>query len=752
MAKRLFVKDLLKEFADPSLKEIVEKTIEDGGAHTTKTILVLNVLKDRTVDTVSWTECCELAKEANGGSFLFRIILRMLNLHLYKGDYSEELYQKLEVFNWIQSVCSSINYKSLMVGERVGDLYFMDNENSLYHRQSNYDHYLVSSKNQFYYRLMTDFIFYARNKGVFDVSAKYIPIFEDSLGTLLNRIQSVNDFSEDLFWRQVEYFRNIEPESLPPTTYKKRFLFVINFYRWLCCNDEFTALNEAFTINKDVLFSDRCGVAIEEGYMFVTYNPLNVPNIKDKYLFLFNSATSSRSGIKWMRIDLSRIQSHFYKSLFLDYYMHYSGDVTRLNHGIIKNIVDGFSFMEQLKSTEFHPNPDESNFTADEAALYLANAKSRCPSIQAANREVSCFRRVLDYAIKNGSVTVDDGFFKELKNLNTFYNPQPSPIPDHEVNLIVKKFKELAEEGGIREQHMLALLRLCLTTELRTGTLCQLRKDDLKPSIKPGKYRIYCPDKTSHGLYVPHEITEDVFGCIRQSIDLTDAMIESAGGVLSDSIFLVPSNAGSFQAISADAFSSYLKNVCKDLGLPSYTSGNLRDTHMTKAVEWMIDHGKTEFDVSLVSGHAAFATTLNSYTGPMLDQMLEATYQIEIGTPDWPELASQVVDDAGESFINNEHEVEDGCGYCRLDECIKTTKGVINSLPCLSCKSFVTITTQLPNLQNRVKEIDYLIDHSKFDHDIDDLLATKRLLVKHIGAILSHNMESANNERSDEHA
>ena len=30
MAKRLFVKDLLKEFADPSLKEIVEKTIEDG--------------------------------------------------------------------------------------------------------------------------------------------------------------------------------------------------------------------------------------------------------------------------------------------------------------------------------------------------------------------------------------------------------------------------------------------------------------------------------------------------------------------------------------------------------------------------------------------------------------------------------------------------------------------------------------------------------------------------------------------------
>ena len=141
MAKRLFVKDLLKEFADPSLKEIVEKTIEDGGAHTTKTILVLNVLKDRTVDTVSWTECCELAKEANGGSFLFRIILRMLNLHLYKGDYSEELYQKLEVFNWIQSVCSSINYKSLMVGvdksHSFGDC-FDDVGDNISSKNSNY--------------------------------------------------------------------------------------------------------------------------------------------------------------------------------------------------------------------------------------------------------------------------------------------------------------------------------------------------------------------------------------------------------------------------------------------------------------------------------------------------------------------------------------------------------------------------------------------------------------------------------------
>lgn len=199
---------------------------------------------------------------------------------------------------------------------------------------------------------------------------------------------------------------------------------------------------------------------------------------------------------------------------------------------------------------------------------------------------------------------------------------------------------------------------------------------------------------------------------------------------LKDYIFLYPGNNAAIYHFNATTFRDCLKAACLDLGLSeNYSASNLRDTHMTKALEHIIRNGKSDLEMGLLTKHKHLDTTKNHYIEMELEKMLEATYGITIGSARI-DAASKIVEQIPASARSAENDVEYGCGKCTAAECVMKT-----SLPCMVCKYFITTVDHAPFFKRAIENVDRLMSTAKTRHDVEDLVIIKNLYGAYLEAI-----------------
>jgi hypothetical protein len=199
---------------------------------------------------------------------------------------------------------------------------------------------------------------------------------------------------------------------------------------------------------------------------------------------------------------------------------------------------------------------------------------------------------------------------------------------------------------------------------------------------------------------------------------------------LRDYIFLYPGNSAAIYHFNTTVFRDCLNAVCRKLGLSqNYNASNLRDTHMTKALEHIIRNGKSDLEMGLLTKHKHLDTTKNHYIEMELEKMLEATYGITIGSVGI-NAAAKIVEQFPAPAESAENDVENGCGKCTANECVMKS-----SLPCIVCEHFVTTVNHAPFFIRAIENVDRLMATAGSRHDIEDLVIIKNLYGAYLEAI-----------------
>ena len=189
-------------------------------------------------------------------------------------------------------------------------------------------------------------------------------------------------------------------------------------------------------------------------------------------------------------------------------------------------------------------------------------------------------------------------------------------------------------------------------------------------------------------------------------------------------------------------FRGVFQKICVKAGVKEYTSRNLRDTHMTKAFEFILKSGKSDLEMGLLSKHTHIDTTKSHYIEMELTRMLESTYEVILDSRDINQRA-HVLSELPNSLKDNDSVVEGGCGNCQASMC-----AVQGSTPCLICSHFVTTAAHKLYFIKMIDMVERRLKTATIPHEIEDLNLMKKLYVNWLREIYIHE-EEENAEHSD---
>lgn len=402
-------------------------------------------------------------------------------------------------------------------------------------------------------------------------------------------------------------------------------------------------------------------------------------------------------------------------------------------------LVDNLKKIYEIKQNKHHHQPRLDYFTNEEAILIKKYIGNKPIKVASKNNTVGTLRRFLIYCSRNSKIKTDDLVFEYLKQYCEPAKTVAKAVTDEHLILIHNYLNERAKTSKIHKL-VLAIFHILLQTEFRISQICNLKIDCIQSTIKPNQFRICSHSKTSNGLKDECMITPFTYKCLADIIEDTQDMREAHQTEdASNYIFIYQSKltkAKEIRVISLGIVKNTITEACKACNIPKFNCSNLRDTHMTKALEHVIRNGKNELEMSILSRHKKFDTTTNHYIAFELEKMLESTYGIIIGK-DLVDAKSKIVENLPKHLSDAKRDVESGCGKCSVKNC-KTT----NALGCLTCKYFVTTPKHRIFFEKTIKTIDMQIHNTTNRHDIEDLTTIKRLHMMYLRAILEYEEEN----------
>ena len=348
--------------------------------------------------------------------------------------------------------------------------------------------------------------------------------------------------------------------------------------------------------------------------------------------------------------------------------------------------------------------------------------------------------------------------------LEIFYGRVPSvhstaeTISDDDLTRINNYLRDQIEKS-LKDKITYAVFHLLLQTEFRVNQICHLKCSSIVETLKPNEYAIRSINKTSHGEMVEVNITPKTHRVLKNIINETDELRNKTNSSTTDEyIFLYEEGIPTprIKIYDNTDFRRAILKACSHLGIKNYTASNLRDTYMTKAWEYIVQNGRSDIELSLLTKHAQISTTVNHYLKLDFDDMLEATHEVEIGKINDDEenktvndileatyavelgkinvgAKNKIVVDIPAEFKSKESDVENGCGKCAAVKCNGNAV-----LSCLVCDKFFTTPRHEPFFRKAIDQINQQILCSNCRHEKDDLTTIKTLYTEYLKAICLH--------------
>lgn len=694
---------------------------------------------DKTPDSITWNYISEYVQQTNYEKQCLNLTLVLLDNGYGLNDHKEAL---LRLYPQLLALSRKSSIKSIsevFVADKIDDTFIYDIADDVNWMENNKRFIIyLPYKNKCIQNEV--FQHYKTSDGKYYIP-KFSMNFEDSLEEIAKDINSYKDFNDTTFWAQANYFMN--NDELTPKELTRCLRLLIMFYRYLVNkHTDHRYFDNTLHMSESLLFSENLFVRIKQGYYVMPFSTdANYHNYK-RIIFLLRGYGSLSTRIKnddYKAVDLSAIKSSFYRNELFRYYVSMPSVTVVTALGQIIHARDALAMIEDVKSQKGYPNPAQDYMNNQEAVFIRSFYSDESIKLASRNNKIGAIRRFLLWERGEHKITFDDMFFEYLVQYEEPSMNHGKAIPDDHVAMISERLAHQASSSHEMDLTY-AAFHLALETEFRISQICHLTVDCIKPSAKPHEYIIQSYHKSGHGRLDSFVISEQTYRHIMRIIENTEPYREKCKRKdLLNYIFLYDGTGNTVSLMNSNKFRLWFQETCASLGLPKYTSVNIRDTHMTKSFEYVLRHGKSDLVMSALSKHKYLDTTKSHYIEQRLDEMLEATYGVIIGDlDDCYNPSTHITDIIPKDINKKEHIVENGCGNCKSAQC--TMK---NALPCLICDHFITTVEHEPAFRRAIEAVDKLIQQSNTKHDKDDLTTIKVLLVMYLKSIYQIKEEMA---------
>ncbi len=551
---------------------------------------------------------------------------------------------------------------------------------------------------------------------------KLLNEFETSLGAI--KIERIKDFSFSTCVQQIKYFyaRNSWCSS---TTIQ----YLLSFYYYI--NENVYSFLEKDGIPSAVFHRFRLASELASGYELVKYNQLEPVPSTDKWVLFFKKYDRD-TYIRSMTLSFIGIESCIYRDWAKQYIWKADILITNKIHAMacLKNLLNYLSELKTGKALSIFTNPGkEAVISVNDIAAVKNFILAKDYSERSKSELIYHMRSLLLFVEREKLGKIETGVFYQLTYSTNTKHENAKPIPEEHLQRLSVKLRQNAEKNTIDAIYQ-SIFYIGLETEFRVSQIVDLNKDCLQETAKKNEYVLVSETKTSSWEVVEQPVSEYVEREIRHIISMTEAYRDNCKDpTVVNKLFIKPGRRkGAYNKVAVAEFNKYLKKCCETLGLPSYTTENLRDTHITKAEEFKIRKSLSDYEQNVLSGHTSTAMDDIHYVKLSIKDMLEALNGVIIGDI---KLDGTIITDVDSTIANVENEVENGCGWCKSPVC-----GISTNLDCLLCPDFVTTISRLPYFEEQVKVIDHRIEKATIPHDKEDLVNTKRLFLRYIEEIL----------------
>lgn len=658
------------------------------------------------------------------------LLIECLENGLYKGKYIEKLNKDLKNLN--ECLNSYIWSHKRIFTRDYDEVQFVKTSR----KKQQINVYLIKNGDEVFMEIVKKYLTTKTNLHLY----KILNTFVISIGD--TKLSSYKDINDTVFWMQIQYYK----DKYQDDEVKKDIAIknVCHFYRWLIKEyPEYNFFENSITLTNELIQNNALVMNINKNAYFTTYGIDE--DLEDKPLICFilknyNIHSTRVAKIAHTTFDTSKIEESYYRILANKYIQNLKSVSALTTTGYTHSACSCLHFIEQIKKQDYYPNPDLKYLNTQEAILirnFVANNSEI--SLSSLNNNIGSIRRFLQWCKANGYIKFDEIFFDYLAQFEEPNDYHGKSIPDDDLKKISNEFIKLCKED---ESYLVyyAIFIILLETEFRVSQVCALTTSALQPSLKNDQFYLYSNTKTSNGKKIQQPICASTKSILSKVMELTESLRNNAVQESSKNlIFLYTKSNGAITPITVEHFRIEFHKVCSKAGVADYNSKHLRDTHMTKAFEFILKTGKSDLEMGLLSKHSVIDTTKLHYIEIELTKMLESIYQVTLGNRDVAQN-NHILEELPTELSDKDTEVECGCGHCSAATC-----NVTGNMSCLMCKHFVTTPSHKQYFIKMIDNCDKLLSQTQIPHEKEDIILIKTLFTNWLREI--YIVEEQNNDR-----
>ena len=557
-------------------------------------------------------------------------------------------------------------------------------------------------------------------------------MFERSLREQVFRITSHKDFDEDILFQQLEYIK--VKHSRNSSAQKDAVEAIRRFYTFLIeSNPNFPFFKSSRRITKGLIKSRSFSGLFVDGFDFVTYSHIDYSKDITKLVVSFTD-NDILSGLIpkdmiYYKVDSTDIPNRLYRELYVRFLINNHGIEGR--YIIPRILIDMLKLLFSLKMMPGNCNQEIRHLTEFEADQIRTFILRKNQADKEKSRLLNQVKQFFVWAEDSEEMSLDPlalVYFKSLPLRRKL--PDNTSVPKEHIEMIAKYLMDNRSQSP-KYELCFVVLNLILQTPFRVMNICSLDRDCLIETGKEDVHIIRMKSKTSKGEYEERTIPLSTYRLIRQTLSQTEPLLSKCSvESWKNNLFLYISPNYGVRPLNDNVFHATIRNVCKKLGIPEYTSGNFRNTYMTFAYMESSKRPDRDYFLKTTSYHKSKRTTLAHYVDRSL-VLMNSSFGYSLGSEE--ELAS--IENAYRKTIDerltSERMTPDGIGFCASKECI----GMVS---CLGCRHLILTEDSVPAIQRIISDFDEKIVNCDIQHEKEGLIDIRAAYARCLNIINKH--------------
>ena len=470
-----------------------------------------------------------------------------------------------------------------------------------------------------------------------------------------------------------------------------------------------------------------------DGFDFVTYSHIDYSKDITKLVVSFtdNDILSGLipKDIIYYKVDSTDIPNRLYRELYVRFLINNHGIEGR--YIIPRILIDMLKLLFSLKMMPGNCNQEIRHLTEFEADQIRTFILRKNQADKEKSRLLNQVKQFFVWAEDSEEMSLDPlalVYFKSLPSRRKL--PDNTSVPKEHIEMIAKYLMDNRSQSP-KYELCFVVLNLILQTPFRVMNICSLDRDCLIETGKEDVHIIRMKSKTSKGEYEERTIPLSTYRLIRQTLSQTEPLLSKCSvESWKNNLFLYISPNYGVRPLNDNVFHATIRNVCKKLGIPEYTSGNFRNTYMTFAYMESSKRPDRDYFLKTTSYHKSKRTTLAHYVDRSL-VLMNSSFGYSLGSEE--ELAS--IENAYRKTIDerltSERMTPDGIGFCASKECI----GMVS---CLGCRHLILTEDSVPAIQRIISDFDEKIVNCDIQHEKEGLIDIRAAYARCLNIINKH--------------